>query len=481
MALRLFNTLTRKKETFTPIQKDVVRMYTCGPTVYDYAHIGNFRTYVFEDILRRTLEFNGFKVKQVMNLTDVDDKTIKRSREQHVPLQLYTEKYKKAFFEDIKTLNIEPAESYPAATDHVQEMIALIEALLDQGVAYMGEDKCVYFSIKKFKQYGKLAHIKTKDLKAGARVKQDEYEKDAASDFALWKAWDEEDGDVSWESPFGRGRPGWHIECSAMSMKHLSDAFARGHFDPAGFETIDLHTGGVDNKFPHHEDEIAQSEAATGKQFVKTWLHAEHLLVDNKKMSKSLGNFYTLRDLITKGYSPQAIRYTLLASQYRQQLNFTFPVLEASAQALGRMQEFIWKVMDANGKYADGKKSNITKAIAGAEKGFTDSVNDDLNMPQALAAVFTFIKDANILLDQGKVSKQDAQAIIAFIRKADRILGVLSFERGSIDDEIEQLIQEREQARKKKDFARADAIRKQLEGQGILLDDTPQGVRWKRK
>lgn len=483
MPLKLYNTLTRKKEKFKP-QGDVVTLYTCGPTVYDFAHIGNFRTYVFEDVLRRTLERDGFRVKQAMNLTDVDDKTIRRSREEKMPLSMYTEKYKKAFFEDITTLNIEPAEVYPAATDHINEMIAIIEALLDKGYAYASEDKSIYYSIRKFTAYGKLAHIDVKRLKEGARVKQDEYEKDAASDFALWKAWDEADGDVGWESPFGRGRPGWHIECSAMSMKHLSHAFDKGHFDPDTFTTIDLHTGGVDNKFPHHEDEIAQSEAATGKLFVKYWLHAEYLLVDNKKMSKSLGNFYTIRDLIAKGHSLKAIRYTLLSTHYRQQLNFTLSILEAGKQAVERLQEFIWKVMDAKEKgLADtkGKEKPVKDAMNSARRAFSAAMDDDLNTPQALAALFTFIKEMNILLDQGNIGEKNAQDIIAFLKDTDKILGVLSFERGTLDAAIEKRIQEREAARKRKDFATADAIRKQLEAEGILLDDTPQGVRWKRK
>jgi cysteinyl-tRNA synthetase len=476
MALHLMNSLTKKKELFKPVHKDLVRLYTCGPTIYDYAHIGNFRTYLFEDILRRTLAYNGYKVRQVMNLTDVDDKTIKRSHEQKKPLTTYTETFKKAFFEDIKTLNIEPAEVYPAATDHVNEMIAIISVLLDKGFAYKGEDNSVYFSIKQFKKYGKLSHIKIKELKAGARVKQDEYDKDQASDFALWKAWDKDDGDVHWESPFGKGRPGWHIECSAMSMKHLSHAFAAGQFNPAGFATIDLHCGGTDNKFPHHEDEIAQSEAATGKEFVKYWLHAEHLIVDGKKMSKSLGNYYTLRDIIAKGYDARAVRYLLFATHYRKQLDFTFTGLDAAKTAVERVQEFVWKILDAH-----GENSNVQAIVNSAQQAFADAINDDLNMPGALAALFAFIKEMNVLLDKGKVSEKNAADIIAFLKKTDTILGVLSFERGVLDKDIEELIIKRETARKNKDYGQSDAIRKQLEAQGILLDDTPQGVRWKRK
>ncbi|MEM7819165.1 MAG: cysteine--tRNA ligase, partial [Candidatus Aenigmatarchaeota archaeon] len=292
MVLKLFNTLTRKKEVFKPIKKNEVRMYTCGPTVYDFAHIGNFRTYVWQDILKRWLLFKGFKVKHVMNLTDIDDKTIKGAREQGISLREFTEKYIKAFFEDSKTLNLLPADVYPRATEHIREIVELIKILIEKGYAYKGEDGSIYYDISKFKDYGKLSKLKIKELKAGARVKSDSYTKEEAYDFALWKAWDPEDGEVFFETEIGKGRPGWHIECSAMSMKYLG-------------ETFDIHTGGVDLIFPHHENEIAQSEAATGKKFVNYWLHAEHLIVEGRKMSKSLGNFYTLRDLLAKGYDPR--------------------------------------------------------------------------------------------------------------------------------------------------------------------------------
>jgi len=375
----------------------------------------------------------------------------------------------------MKTLNIEPAEVYPAATEHVNEMIAIIEVLLKKDIAYVGDDKSVYFSIKKFKHYGKLAHINVKDLKAGARVKQDEYEKDAVADFALWKAWDEADGEVHWESPFGRGRPGWHIECSAMSMKHLSNAFAKGKFDPHAFETIDIHTGGIDNKFPHHEDEVAQSEAATEKKFVNYWLHAEYLIVDGKKMSKSLGNFYTLRDLIKKGYDAKAIRYALFATHYKKQFDFTFTALDQSKQAIGRLQECVNRLLDQHGKNTD-----VQKLISTADHDFVDAISDDLNMPGALSALFTLVKTLNAQMDNGFISKDDALDVLSFFKKADTVLSVLSFEKTALDKEIETLIQERELARKKKDFKKADEIRKELEQQGILLDDTKDGVRWKK-
>ncbi|MEM7395142.1 MAG: cysteine--tRNA ligase, partial [Verrucomicrobiota bacterium] len=299
MSLKVQNTLSRQLEDVVPLTDNHIRMYTCGPTVYDYAHIGNFRAYVFEDLLRRVLKYAGFEVTQIMNLTDVDDKTIKGAIAKKLPLKEYTKTYIDSFFEDLATLNIEPAEAYPAATDHIPEMITLIETLVEKGYAYQSDDGSVYFSIGKFEGYGKLAHLDLDGMRCGARVSQDEYEKDVAADFALWKAYSENDGDVVWDSPWGRGRPGWHIECSAMAMKFLGESF-------------DIHCGGVDNMFPHHEDEIAQSEAATGKQFVRYWMHNAHLIVDGAKMSKSLGNFYTLRQVVEKGYSGRELRYVLI-------------------------------------------------------------------------------------------------------------------------------------------------------------------------
>ena len=327
MALKIFNTLSRRLESFEPLTAGKVRMYTCGPTVYDYAHIGNFRAYLFEDLLRRYLQYSGYQVTQIMNLTDVDDKTIQGSQKAGLPLAEYTRHYKEAFFADIQALNIEAAEAYPAATEHIPEMIALIETLFKAGVAYRSEDGSVYFSIAKFPAYGRLAQLDLSELRPGARVAQDEYQKDNLADFALWKAWSPADGPVGWEAPWGRGRPGWHIECSAMSMKYLGPSF-------------DLHTGGVDNIFPHHEDEIAQSEAATGQPFVKYWMHCAHLVVEGRKMSKSLGNFFTLRDLRERGYNGREIRYALLSAHYRQTLNFSFAALTAARAALQRLDEF---------------------------------------------------------------------------------------------------------------------------------------------
>src|SRR3989338_3545310 len=389
--LKFHSTLTRKKEVFRTVKEGKVQMYTCGPTVYNFAHIGNFRAYVFEDLLRRYLKYKGYEVRQVMNLTDVDDKTIRDSQKEGISLKEFTERYGKAFFEDIKTVNIEPAEVYPKATEHINEMIQLIQVLLDKGIAYKSSDGSIYYSISKFKGYGSLAHIKVKELKAGARVKQDEYEKEQASDFALWKAWDESDGDVYWNSQFGKGRPGWHIECSAMSMKHLTKAFESGNFDAEKFESIDIHTGGVDNIFPHHEDEIAQSEGCTGKKFVNYWLHCEHLMVDGKKMSKSLGNFYTLRDLLAKGHNPKAIRYALMSTHYRKPLNFTFEELEAANTAVKKLEELKLYLDNSDGRAKAGKTT------AKAARDFEEAMDDNLNISAALAAVFNLATEARKL------------------------------------------------------------------------------------
>ncbi len=340
--MKLFNTLTKLKEEFVPVDPKLVRLYTCGPTVYNFAHIGNFRTYVFEDLLRRWLKYRGFKVKQVMNLTDVDDKIIRDSQAQKISLKEFTTKYAKAFFEDWKALNLEKVEVYPNATDHITEMVAMIKVLLDKGLAYKTDDG-IYFSISKFKSYGELAHLDQKQLKAGAsgRVLKDEYEKENLADFALWKFWDKKDGDVFWETELGKGRPGWHIECSAMSAKHLTDAFKNSKFMPEKFKTLDIHTGGVDNLFPHHQNEVAQTEGCVSVPFVKYWLHSEHLLVDGRKMAKSFKNFYTVRDILNKGYHPIALRYLLLSAHYRQKLNFTFDALEASSVAVQRLKDFV--------------------------------------------------------------------------------------------------------------------------------------------
>ena len=465
--VRFFNTLTRRKGTFKPIEKGQVRMYTCGPTVYDFAHIGNFRAFLFEDLLKRWLEYRGFKVTHVMNITDVDDKTIRGSQKQQAPLGQYTEYYTTAFFEDVNVLNIEPADHYPRATQHIPEMVSLIKKLIKKGYAYKGEDGSTYYAINKFKNYGKLSRIKIQELKAGARVKVDEYAKEEAQDFALWKAWTPEDGDVFWETELGRGRPGWHIECSAMSMKYLG-------------ETFDIHCGGVDNMFPHHENEIAQSEAATGKKFVNYWLHNEHLLVEGRRMAKRLGNFYTLRDLLKKGYDPKAIRYLLLSTQYRQQFNFTFEGLEAAKGAIERLRNFALRLQRADGK-SGGEK--IAQLMDKVQTSFGEAMDDDLNISVALAALFDFVRDVNNLLDAGTVSRGEAKEVCALMLRFDKVLGVVGEvkEEERLPEEAEELVKKREEARKVKDWKTADSIRQRLKAMGITIEDTPQGTRWKIK
>jgi len=465
ISIRFFNTLTRRKEKFTPIETGKVGMYTCGPTVYDYAHIGNFRAFLFEDLLKRWLEYRGFKVTHVMNVTDVDDKTIKGSQKQQIPLEQYTAHYTNAFFEDIKALNIKPADYYPKATDHIAEMIALVKKLIAKGYAYKAADNSIYYAIKKFKNYGKLSHIKVAELKAGARVKTDEYGKEEAQDFALWKAWTPEDGDVFWETELGKGRPGWHIECSAMSMKYLG-------------ETFDIHCGGIDNIFPHHENEIAQSEAASGKKFVNYWLHNEHLLVEGKKMAKKFGNFYTLRDLLGKGYDPIVIRFLLLSTHYRAQFNFTFEGLDAAAGAVERLRNFVRRLRDANGEGSGGQVAELAR---GVQASFGEAMDDDLNVSVALGALFDFVREVNALLDAGVVSRSEADEVGALMQGFDGVLGVIGEAEmeEALPKEAEELIKKREEARKAKDWARADALRLKLREMGVVVEDTPQGVRWR--
>jgi cysteinyl-tRNA synthetase len=461
-----FNTLTRRKEAFKPLASGKVELYTCGPTVYDYAHIGNFRAFLFEDLLKRWLIQRGFKVTHIMNLTDIDDKTIKGSQKQGIPLRQFTDFYVKAFFEDIKALNIMPADVYPKATDHIPEMVTLIQTLMTKGYAYKGEDGSIYFSVCKFSDYGKLSHIKVGELKAGARVSQDEYAKEEAQDFALWKAWTPEDGDVFWETALGKGRPGWHIECSAMSMKYLG-------------ETFDVHCGGVDNMFPHHENEIAQSEAATGKTFVNYWMHNEHLLVEGKKMSKRFGNFYTLRDLLAKGYDPIVIRYLLLSTHYRQQFNFTFEGLDAAKAAVERLRNFVRRIHEADG-IATGKVATLTAKL---EACFGGSLDDDLNIGIALSSLFDFVREINGLLDANLVGKQEAAEVGGVMMRVDEVLGVIGKVEveEALSSDIDGLVQKREAARKAKNWKEADAIRTQLKAMGIVLEDTAQGIRWHKE
>jgi len=464
MALVLLNTFTRKKEEFKPIESGKVGMYTCGPTVYAPAHLGNYRAYMFEDLLRRHLTFKGYKVTQVMNLTDIDDKTIRDSNARGIPLQEHTKEFKDLFFQDIDRLNIQRAEHYPAATDHINEMVEMVKILLDKGHAYKSGSS-IYYSISSFPNYGALSHMNLEQLKAGARIDSDEYEKETASDFALWKEWTPDDGNVFWETDLGKGRPGWHIECSAMSMKYLGESF-------------DIHTGGVDNMFPHHENEIAQSEGATGKRFANYWLHCEHLIVEGKKMAKSEGNYYTIQDLVDKGVNLAAVRYLLLATHYRQQLNFTFEALEAAKNAITRLRDFRDIVQSYSGNIRNPQVNSIAEKSLGK---FEAALDDDLNISPALAAVFDFVKEINVEREKNPLSETDALIVQDTLKKFDSVLGVIYTAEETLDADVEKLIEKRNEARKNKDFAESDRIRDQLLEMGIILEDSPSGTRWKRK
>lgn len=460
--LQFYNTLTSKKEPFHPIQPGKVGMYTCGPTVYNFAHIGNFRAYVFEDILRRYLKYRGFQVTQVMNITDVEDKIIRDSAAAGKDIDTFTAPYIQSFFEDLDSLNIERAEHYPRATEHIPEMIQVIQTLQQKGFTYESEGS-IYFKISRFEEYGRLSGIESEQLLAGARVDSDEYEKEDVRDFVLWKA--NKGEQAKWDSPFGSGRPGWHIECTAMSMKYLG-------------ETFDIHTGGEDNIFPHHENEIAQSEAATGKRFVNYWLHCRYLLVNGEKMSKSKGNFYTLRDLLEQGHDPIDVRYALLAAQYRSPLDFSLTALEQAKASRRRLLDFRRRLQDManSGKPATGQVPLLTEQ---AKQKFEAALDDDLDMPKALAALFEWVTAVHREADDEKVSAEDARLAGEFLNRAESVLGILKEKQQILPAEIEALIEERTQARKQRNFARADAIRDELLKQGILLEDKPDGTRWR--
>ncbi|HEY2352094.1 MAG TPA: cysteine--tRNA ligase [Candidatus Acidoferrum sp.] len=476
--IQLHNTLGGKIEPFVPQKPGEVRMYSCGPTVYDYAHIGNFRTFVFQDILRRFLRSRGFKITHVMNLTDVDDRIIANAAAAGVGIREYTEKYAQAFFEDCKALSIESPEQWTRATDNIEEMVQLIERLRKKSFTYESEGS-IYYRIAKFPDYGKLSNIDVTGIQAGARVDVDRYEKESARDFALWKA--PKEGEHFWETSIGRGRPGWHIECSAMAMKYLG-------------ETLDIHTGGIDLAFPHHENEIAQSEGATGKHFVKYWLHAEHLLVEGEKMSKSLGNFYTLRDLFAKGYKPSALRFALASVPYRRQLNFTFDGLQQATSSVERLRNFADRL--AQGKLPAKAQKSMAARIADAAMEFDAGLSEDLNTARALAAMFELVREANIAMDKGEFAQSDVPAAQKFLRDFDQVFAVLenndaqklqalgyaSKTAGADDAEIEKLVAERQAARQSRNFAASDRIRKTLADRGIMLEDSKDGsVRWKRK
>ncbi len=462
------NTQSRAKELFEPVTAGQVTMYTCGPTVYNYAHIGNFRANVTYDLVKRWLRYRGFAVKHVMNITDVEDKTIGGAQAAGVPLEELTAKYTAAFFEDCKTLRLLPADFFPRATEHIPEMVEMVRQLVEKGFGYVASDGCVYFSIEKFDDYGKLSHLDKRELRHGARVAHDEYDKDNISDFALWKAWTADDGDVKWDSPWGPGRPGWHLECSVMARKYLDD-------------TIDIHMGGEDLIFPHHENEIAQSEATTGKQFVRYWLHNAYLLVEGKKMSKSLGNFFTVRDLLDKGWTGREIRYVLLSAHYRQQLNFTFDGLHAARSALQRLDDT--RAQLAAIAAQDGSEQpcdRVAKAIESAKTTWLESLDDDLNISPALGAMFDLVRQANRWADEKCLTPGDASALLEFLDETDEILAVAG-ERDAVPDQVLELAKERETARKERNWARADVIRETLTDMGYTIEDTPSGPRVKKR
>jgi len=475
MALRLFNTLTRSLQEFVQLDPAGKRvgMYCCGPTVYDFGHIGNFRTFAFSDLARRYLEFKGYAVTHVMNITDVEDKIIARVRAANVGLRQYTSQYEAAFLEDLKTLGCLLPHHLPHATEHIPEMIALIEKLLARGIAYRAPDGSIYFSIEKYQgcgcRYGQLINLNFDEMRPGQRVQSDEYTKESVADFALWKARVPEDGNVFWPSPWGEGRPGWHIECSAMSMKVFGPSF-------------DLHLGGEDLIFPHHEDEIAQSEGAglqaPGQHFVKYWLHGAHLLVEGKKMSKSLGNFFTLRDLLNKGYSGREIRYLMIKGHYRETFNFTLGGLEEARTALARLDECLGKLEEvANGGQAPGGSSSVDDALLSR---FTDALDDDLNVSGGWGAVFDWVRETNRLLAANELSAVQAAAALSAWQKIDSVFGLGRKAEAGVPAELQVLLDERQAARKAKDFKRSDAIRDELKAKGWLIEDTPKGARLKR-
>jgi len=461
--------MSRKKEIFTSLEPGKVGVYNCGPTVYNFAHIGNFRAYMFEDLLKRYLKFKGYKVTQVMNLTDVDDKIIRKCAETSKSIDAYTEIYKQAFFNDLETLNIEKAEHYPAATKHIPEMVDLVQSLLDKGLAYKAEDGNIFFKISAFPNYGKLQRLDMDNMKSGSRVDDDEYDKESANDFALWKAYKDEDGAVAWDTKLGKGRPGWHIECSAMSMKYLG-------------QTFDIHTGGVDNIFPHHENEIAQSEGSTGKPFVKYWLHCEHLLWGNTKMSKSLGNIMYINGLVEKGYSPAAIRYTLLTTHYRQKLNFSLEMLEVSETTLKRFDDLLFELEQVKEGPLNDK---IVNALDIMLVKFEKSMDDDLNISPALGSVFDGIRNLNRINRDMPFSDKDATVILEALHKLDSVLGVIFFRKekeAKVNETfIIQKITERNEARANKDWALADKIRDELDAMGVELLDRKDGTGFKIK
>ncbi len=495
MPVRLFNTLSGKVEEFQPLDDQLVRMYSCGPTVYDYGHIGNFRTFVFIDLLRRFLRREGYRLDHVMNITDVDDKIIRNAARLGLSIQDYTKKYEAAFLEDCATLNLERPEKLVRATEHIPEMARFIAELAAKGFAYKTDDGSYYFSIAKFPGYGKLSKKDFAGIEDGARVDVDEYEKDNARDFALWKA--PKEGEQFWKTEIGPGRPGWHIECSVMAREFLGD-------------TLDMHLGGEDLVFPHHENEIAQSESLTGKPFARFWVHARFLLVEGQKMSKKLGNFFTIRDLVLRGHKPSSIRYLLTSVPYRKQLDFTFDGLKAAAAAVDRLRNF--KLRLETGSFSPGSNAKIAEVARSTAEAIRTALEDDMNTAQAQAAVMEMVRQVNSAADAGLVHKDDIPLILEVLRGFDDIFAVLhdddldkvrrtlawarsegrekeitpeaaalTAEQGIAAAEVEKLIAERQAARQARNFKHADQIRDQLAAMGILLEDTKDGIRWKRK
>jgi cysteinyl-tRNA synthetase len=473
--VRFFNTLGRRLERFEPLAPPRVGLYTCGPTVYNHVHIGNLRTFLFEDLLCRALRFLGFDVFQVMNLTDVDDRTIAGALAEGRSLDDFTAPFIASFHDDLRVLGVTPADVYPRATRHVAGMVAIIERLVERGFAYES-DGSIWFRIAADPDYGRLSGIDLSGARQGARVASDDYGKEDAKDFVLWKG--AKPGEPAWDSPWGPGRPGWHIECSAMSAKYLG-------------ETFDIHCGGVDNVFPHHENEIAQSESASGRPFVRYWLHSEHLLVDGEKMSKRLGNQYTLRDLLERGLSPRAIRYALVSVHYRQKLNFTFDGLRGSASALKRVDEMLFRLRHATAGAGGGGGAGLAGRAAAFLDAFGRALADDLNVSAALAALFELVRDVNVAIERGEVGAADRDAVEAALRRADSVLGVLYWDAdsaagaaaaaGPTDESIRERIEARLEARRRRDFREADRIRDELAAEGVVLEDTPQGTRFKRR
>ncbi len=464
MPIKFHNTYSRQIEEFTPIAPPQVKLYTCGPTVYSYAHIGNFRAYVFEDLLHRHLEARGFEVQRVMNLTDVDDKTIRGSREAGISLFDFTAKFKRSFFEDLESLRIKRAQHFPAATDpeNLAKMIEMIEKLIEQDIAYQAEDRSIYFRISRYSDYGKLAHLNLEELRPSGRIQTDEYEKENIGDFALWKAWDEKDGPTGWDAPWGRGRPGWHIECSAMATRLLGPE-------------LDIHCGGVDNIFPHHEAEIAQSECVNHKRFVRYWLHNAHLLVEGQKMSKSLGNFYTLRDLLNKGFSGRELRYALIRVNYRLPLNFTFDGLNEARQSLLRLDDWVHRLRDIA-----GDAEPAMDFPAANSEGFFEALDNDLNVSAALAEVFDQVRAANRAIDHSELAPGQAAVLLQWWDRINQVLQ-LQEEEGEIPENICRLLQQRDAARKRKNWEESDALRAQIEALGWMVKDTKDGQKLARK